>query len=125
MQRWSIPELEVRAGRPEILSSSEDARVIVISLPKGETLDDHQVHERAWLTVIEGEISVVVGDESLTGTAGLLIEFDPGERHRVEALADSKLLLILAPWPGAGHPGAMTIEEKSEVRERAAAKSEA
>jgi hypothetical protein len=32
--------------------------------------------------------------------------FDPGERHEVRAVSDARLLLVLAPWPGAGHPGA-------------------
>jgi hypothetical protein len=27
---------------------------------------------------------------------------------------------MLTPFPGEGHPGAMSIEEKAEVRERAA-----
>jgi hypothetical protein len=39
--------------------------------------------------------------------------------HEVRATADSKVLLILAPWPGKGHPGAMTLDEKAHVRERA------
>ena len=49
-----------------------------------------------------------------------MFEFAPGERRAVVARADSRLLLLLTPWPGDGHPGAMTLEQKSEVRERAA-----
>ena len=30
--------------------------------------------------------------------------FDPNERHEVRAVEDSRLLLVLAPWPGDGHP---------------------
>jgi hypothetical protein len=29
---------------------------------------------------------------------GTLVTFDPGERHSVRALADARLLLVLAPW---------------------------
>ena len=32
--------------------------------------------------------------------------FDPKERHEVRAVTDARLLLVLAPWPGEGHPGA-------------------
>lgn len=124
MKSWEIKELEVRPGRPEIVASTADARAIVLALPAGQSLDDHQVHERAWLTVIEGEIAVAASGGSLIGGPGLLVEFDPEERHRVEARADARLLLLLTPWPGAGHPGAMSIGEKAEVRERAAAKGE-
>ena len=37
----------------------------------------------------------------------------------MRARSDARLLLLLSPWPGAGHPGAMTLDEKAEVRERA------
>ena len=52
-----------------------------------------------------------------------MLELAPGERHAVVARADSRLLLLLTPWPGDGHPGAMSLEQKSEVRERAAERS--
>jgi hypothetical protein len=32
--------------------------------------------------------------------------FDPHERREVRATSDARLLLVLAPWPGDGHPGA-------------------
>ena len=124
MKTWSITELDVRPRKPEILASSEDARVIVIDLPAGETLEDHEVHERAWLTVVAGEIEVttLAGPPSSSVLAGVgsLIEFEPAERHRVDARSDSRFLLMLTPFPGPGHPGAMSIEEKAHVRERAA-----
>ena len=36
--------------------------------------------------------------------AGLLAIFDPNERHEVAATEDARLLLVLSPWPGEGHP---------------------
>jgi quercetin dioxygenase-like cupin family protein len=39
-----------------------------------------------------------------TGGAGFLAHFEPGERHEVRATSDARLLLILSPWPGEGHP---------------------
>ena len=35
--------------------------------------------------------------------------FDPNERHAAKALSDARLLIVLAPWPGDGHPGARDI----------------
>ena len=32
--------------------------------------------------------------------------------------------MVLSPWPGDGHPGAMTLEEKGEAREKAAQHAE-
>ena len=37
---------------------------------------------------------------------GFAAVFDPHERHEVRATRDARLLLVLAPWPGDGHPGA-------------------
>ena len=118
MKTWDIRGLDVEAHKPHIVSSSEAARVIVLNLPAGESLQEHMVHERAYVLVLEGELEIS-GSETASGGPGLLAEFDPGEPHEVRATADARLLLFLAPWPGDGHPGAMTLDEKANARERA------
>lgn len=119
MKTWDLRGLEVEAHKPEIVSSSDAARVIALNLPAGEQLQEHEVHERAWLLVVEGELEIVSGDERTTGGPGLLAEFDPKEPHEVTAAADARVLLFLAPWPGDGHPGAMSLDDKAQARERA------
>jgi quercetin dioxygenase-like cupin family protein len=121
MQSWDLKSVNAEPHQPQILASAEDARTIVLHLPAGEALQEHEVHERARVVVIEGEVEVSsAAGEPVPATAGHLFEFDPGERHTVAARSDSRLLLILSPWPGDGHPGAMTLEEKAEARQRAA-----
>jgi quercetin dioxygenase-like cupin family protein len=121
LKHWDLKALEVAPHQPRIISSSEDARVIALRLPADERLGEHEVHERAWITVIEGEVEIgTPAGESVTAAAGYLFETDPGERHEVRARSDARLLLLIAPWPGDGHPGAMTLEQKAEARERAA-----
>lgn len=106
MQSWSLNEIDVAAHAPQVLDSTEEGRAIVIQLPAGERLGEHRVHERGWLTVIAGRIEVTEPDgERAGGGPGLLVEFDPNERREVAAIEDSRLLLLLAPWPGDGHPG--------------------
>ena len=119
MRTWDVEELGAEPHRPEILSSGDAARVIVLALPAGERLQEHEVHERAWLVVLDGEIEIEADGESVAGGRGLVAEFGPQERHEVRATADARLLLVLAPWPGDGHPGAMTLDEKAHARERA------
>ena len=58
--------------------------------------------------------------ESPRDRARLLVEFAPGERHEVTATSDARLLLLLTPWPGSGHPGGMTIRQKLYARRHAA-----
>ena len=105
MQSWDLKELSVEPRQPEVLASAPEGRAIAIELPAGEALDEHQVHERAWLSVVRGQIELVApSGETVAGGAGLLAEWDPAERHEVRATSDARLLLLLAPWPGEGHP---------------------
>ncbi len=125
MRSWDLRTTGVEPHQPEILASADDARTILLRLPAGEELQEHEVHERARIVVVDGEVEVTTADgESVAGGTGLLLEFEPGERRTVAARSDARLLLVLSPWPGDGHPGAMTLEAKSEARERAAALSE-
>jgi len=121
MNHWTITNLELRPHEPQILHSSDDARAIALLLPAGESLGDHEVHERTWLTVLAGEVEITTGSGAgVTGGCGLVVEFAAGERRTVSARTDSTIMLLLTPWPGAGHPGAMTLEEKSSAQSNAA-----
>jgi quercetin dioxygenase-like cupin family protein len=120
---WDLTPREWRPHRPEILASTEEGRAILLDLPAGELLQDHQVHEGAWITVISGELKITNEDGESHAKGGSLIRLAPRERHEVMALSDARLLVLLTPWPGAGHPGSMTLEEKAGVRERAAARA--
>jgi quercetin dioxygenase-like cupin family protein len=107
MQHWDLRTLDVEPHQPLILHSARgEARSIAINLPKGELLQEHQVHERAYLVVVDGDVQVRNGEEAVSGGPGFAAVFDPHERHEVRATTDSRLLLVLAPWPGDGHPGA-------------------
>jgi quercetin dioxygenase-like cupin family protein len=105
MRNWDISTLDVQPHNPIVLDSEREGRAIVINLPSGERLQEHQVHERAWLLVVTGSIEIEdSGGESIKGGPGLLAEFDPNERREVLATDDTRLLLLLSPWPGEGHP---------------------
>jgi quercetin dioxygenase-like cupin family protein len=105
MESWDISSLDVEPRNPEVIASNDEGRVIVINLPAGERLQEHQVHERAWLVVVTGRVEIDdAGGETISGGPGLLAAFDPNERHEVRAVDDARLLLLLSPWPGVGHP---------------------
>lgn len=86
-----------------MLDTTDDARAVLVALSPGQQLGEHQVKERAWLVVVDGTVEVRAGDETLTWGAGTLAMFDPHERHAVRSDNGARILLILAPWPGAGH----------------------
>lgn len=105
VETWKLNDMEVEPHQPQVLDSEAEGRAIVINLPAGEQLQEHQVYERAWLLVTDGEVEVTdAGGGSIKGSAGLLAIFDPKERHEITAKSDARLLLVLAPWPGEGHP---------------------
>ena len=104
METWDIASLDVQPHHPEVLRSDAETRVIAINLPAGEQLQEHETHERAYLVVVDGEVELEQGGESKTGGPGFLAHFEPQERREVTATRDSRIALILAPWPGEGHP---------------------
>ncbi len=102
MQTWDITSVDVEAGRPEVLHTVPQGRAIAINLPAGEMLQDHKVHEHAWVHVHDGEVEIEQNGQTTVGAAGFLVHFDPHEPHEVRARQDTTLLLLLAPWPGEG-----------------------
>ena len=105
MRSWDLNDMDVAPHAPVVLFSENEGRSILIQLPAGERLREHQVHERAWLLVVSGAITISDTDGTSTeGPIGFLAEFDPNERREVRAGEDSRLLLLLSPWPGEGHP---------------------
>lgn len=106
MQHWDLLETSAPEGiRDPVVLLSEDgvARAVLIALKAGQSLNDHQVKEHAWVTVLDGSVRVSAdGDERELGVGGL-VHFEPDERHALRSDDGARVLLLLAPWPGAGH----------------------
>ena len=105
MQSWNLRELETPGGTrsPIVLHSTDEARAVLIGINPGQELGDHQVHEHAYLVVVDGRVHVSAGGESLEAGPGTLVRFEEKERHRVSSADGARVLMILAPWPGPGH----------------------
>jgi quercetin dioxygenase-like cupin family protein len=108
METWDICSLDVEPHHPQVLRSDEETRAIAIHLPGGEELQEHQVHERTYLLVAGGEVEISQNDTKVNGGSGLVAHFEPNERRTVRAITDARLVLVLAPWPGLGHPSRFT-----------------
>src|SRR6187200_517322 len=92
MQRWNLLEIQTPGGSrsPVVLDTDDVGRVVLIGLEPGQRLGDHEVKEHAFVLVVDAP-------------AGALFHFEPAERHAVSTDGGARLLLFLAPWPGAGH----------------------
>lgn len=119
MKRWHLPTLApssdkqhdrepgsgaprvatVGRPKPRVLFSEPECRAVVVDLRAGEEMGNHAVHERAVIEVVSGRIAITSAIETVDCESGTLINLEPGEHHAVRALADSQLLLLLAPWP--------------------------
>lgn len=104
METWDVRSLAIQPHHPQVLRSDQETRAIAIHLPAGEELQEHQVHERTYLVVADGEIEISSDERTIRGGAGSLSHFEPNERRTVKAASDARLVLVLAPWPGVGHP---------------------
>jgi quercetin dioxygenase-like cupin family protein len=105
VQSWNLREIETPAGirSPVVLRSDEAARAVLVSLEPGQSLGEHQVKERALVSVVEGAVRVEAGGQSIEGKTGSFFSFDADERRSISTDTGARILLILAPWPGEGH----------------------
>jgi quercetin dioxygenase-like cupin family protein len=105
VESWNLTEIDAPGGTtdPQVLTTDDGARAIAIRLEAGQSMNDHQVRERAWLVVVEGSAEITSGGDVVRGGVGTLATFAPGERHAVSSEGGATVLLLLAPWPGEGH----------------------
>ena len=105
MRSWNLHEIETPGGSrtPVVLDSGEAARAVLIGLDPGQELGEHQVKEHAFVLVVDGSVRIEAGGETLEAPAGTLFTFEPDERRSVSTENGARILLFLAPWPGAGH----------------------
>ena len=105
MQTWNLLEIDAPDGTrsPAVLHSDDTARAVLIALQPGQALGDHEVKERAYVVVVEGDVRVECSGDSVDGGPGTFVLFEPEERHSISTQNGARLLLLLAPWPGEGH----------------------
>jgi quercetin dioxygenase-like cupin family protein len=105
MQRWKLLEIAAPDGTrdPVVLYSDETVRAVLVVLRPGQSLGDHQVKENAWVVVVDGSVSISADGKVEQAERGTVLRFDPDERHALSSADGARVLLLLAPWPGAGH----------------------
>jgi quercetin dioxygenase-like cupin family protein len=70
--------------------------VVLTHLHAGGVIAEHSAPGTTTVQVLDGQVNIQVGDDTLEVPAGGLIAFDARVRHSVEAIEDSTLLLTLA-----------------------------
>ena len=104
MQHWDLRSLSVAPHQPEVLQSEGEGRSIVIQLPAGDALGEHQVHERAWLVVVDGEVELVQNGGSERASAGRVRKIGTGASGSSRAFlarsAARYFSVVVLPVPG-------------------------
>jgi quercetin dioxygenase-like cupin family protein len=106
MKTWDLTQIDMPNGTrsPVVLHSNDDqARAVLIGIAAGQELGDHEVREGAFVTVVEGTVTVSAGNESFAGETGSLFYFEPHERHSIASEGGARILLVLAKWPAPDH----------------------
>ena len=105
MQHWDLRSIDAPRGTrdPHVIHQDEGARAVLVSIDAGQALGEHQVKENAWIVVVDGTVSVGADGEQVSLGPGGLVRFEPGERHSLSSEDGARVLLVLTPWPGAGH----------------------
>lgn len=104
VERWHLPSIEQSGTRePRVLFSQPEFRAVVVDLNRGDELGDHRLYEHSVLQVVSGRVGVGGEEGEVECEAGTLLTFAPKETRRLRALEPSRILLVLAPWPGDGH----------------------
>jgi redox-sensitive bicupin YhaK (pirin superfamily) len=102
---WRLDEIPTPGGKtsPVVLFSGEEGRAILVGLEPGQELGEHEVRENAWLLPVAGSVEIEADDRRVQADPGMLVRLERGERRTVRSPAGSRILLLLAPWPGPGH----------------------
>lgn len=98
MQAWALDRLDLSVDAPQILGSEEDAcTVVALLLPRGKTLQEHQIAESTVVFLTRGLLLINTGAGERTVSSPSLIRFERGDCHKVRAVIECQLVLCLYP----------------------------
>jgi hypothetical protein len=48
-------------------------------------------------------VQITADGDTVYASPGVLVRFEPDERHALRTESGARILILLAPWPGEGH----------------------
>lgn len=73
--------------------------MILFAFDKGGSLKEHKADGEVIIHVLRGQLSVTVAAEEVVLSAGQLLALAPGQRHSVQAIDETDMLLCIARLP--------------------------
>jgi quercetin dioxygenase-like cupin family protein len=74
---------------------SEDVRIVILTFPAGHVMKDHAAPKTLLLQALDGRLRLTVAGEVVELVPGAVVRLDKLERHEVEAVEESRLMLTL------------------------------
>src|SRR5699024_772409 len=78
----------------ERVLSEDKYDIIQIHMKKGEVITSHHAKEETLFIVRTGTVNFIVEKETMTLTNEQILQMDPYEKHSLEALEESNLILL-------------------------------
>jgi len=89
-----LKQLPYQGIKSKKIVSNETGNIILISISKGDELKKHISNTDASVLVLEGEILFKIKEQNHLLCSMDIVQFKKNEIHAVEAISDSKLILI-------------------------------
>ena len=106
LESWDIASLDLQPHHPQVLRSDEHTRAIAINFTRGRNVAGARDPRGGLPDRERGPGRARAGRGDRGRRHGVCGAFSAPRAARGARQGDSRLLLILAPWPGVGHPSA-------------------
>lgn len=93
----ALPVRELFPGYDARLIHSEQASVSFITIKKGSSLPLHKHINEQITYIVEGELQMTIGEETMILTAGKAFIIQPNVLHNAYALTDCKAIDFFTP----------------------------
>lgn len=102
----SILEVVPGAVVSRVLLRRGTGNITLFSFDAGQGLSEHTAPFDAFVQVVEGEVELTIGGETVRATAGDVVVMPAGVPHAVEATRPLKMLLVMIRDPSDPAPAA-------------------
>jgi uncharacterized protein (DUF2249 family)/quercetin dioxygenase-like cupin family protein len=120
MQKYNLNELiEYSDSRfnPKVLVNEPGYRMVLLNLPKGQSVPEHANQAVVTVYAIIGHITFYEGTDSCELYAGEVVRIAAGAPHHIEAHEDSSLYVLAAGQASASATPSAGVSEELDLRE--------
>jgi quercetin dioxygenase-like cupin family protein len=77
------------------LYKNDHAKAVLFAFDAGQSLSEHRAGQPAIIHILDGEATLTIGDDTIEGRPGTLVDMQAGLKHTVYAKTRLVMLLFL------------------------------